>query len=126
MATHDEHQRIAAAVHAIRPEWNPVSLTTYLDRHHYHRPYTDLTVAAIAVALDRTTRTPKLLEHHGRWWDAAYTAAGTSRPTPLPPRTLPCHHDGHTGTDMDCRDCDAMPPPDPDEIARIRAEMRNR
>ena len=123
MASHDEHQRIAAAMHAIRPEWNPVSLTTYLDRNHLARPYADLLVAGVVVAMDADTKTPALLERHGRWWEAA--AAANGEVTKLPPRRVPCGIDGHAGTDLHCAECIAALPT-PDEIARIRAEGRKR
>ena len=121
MATHDEHQRIAAAMHAIRPEWNPVSITTYLDRNHLARPYVDLAVAGVVVAMDPTTKTPKLLERHGRWWEAAAAANGEA--TKLPPRRVPCEIPNHTGDEAYCHDC-AKAAPTPDEIARIRATTK--
>ncbi len=121
MASHDEHQRIAAAMHAVRPEWNPVSLTTYLDRNMLAKPYADLLVAGVVVAMDTKTQTPRLLERHGRWWEAAAAANGET--TKLPPRHTPCDEPGHTGTDLHCPECIAARPT-PDEIARIRAETR--
>src|SRR5690606_9991866 len=103
MATHDEHQRIAAAMNALRPEWHPRSLVTYLDRNHYARAYRDLAVAAVVVALDERTETPKLLEQHGAWWIAAGRASGQN--TPTPPRHIPCDEPGHTGDIAHCPEC---------------------
>jgi len=121
MASHDEHQRIAAAMHAIRPEWNPVSLTTYLDRHMLAKPYADLLVAGVVVAMDPKTQTPKLLERHGRWWEAA--AAANGEVTKTPPREVPCDEEGHTGTIFRCPECRESKA-DPETIAQIRAGMR--
>lgn len=73
MPTHDEIQRIAAAMHALRPEWNPRSLATFLERHHATRAYRDLATAACIVATDPRTKTPQLLNEHGPWWAAAQT-----------------------------------------------------
>ena len=123
MASHDEHQRVAAAMHAVRPEWNPVSLTTYLDRNMLAKPYADLLVAGVVVAMDTATKTPALLERHGRWWEAAATANGEV--AKLPPRNPPCDEPGHNGPLYGCPDC-AANASTPEYIARVRAEMEKR
>jgi len=92
MPTHDEIQRIAAAMHALRPEWNPRSLATFLERHHAARAYRDLATAACIVATDPRTKTPQLLNEHGPWW-AATQIVFTGKTDPLHfPR---CTVDGH-------------------------------
>lgn len=91
MPTRDEIERIAAAMNAIRPAWAVRSLVTYLERNHHTRPYRDLAVAAIIVALDERTQTPKLLEQHGPWWTACAPPGETSGP-PAPK----CPKPGHT------------------------------
>jgi hypothetical protein len=78
MATPKDLERIAAAMHALRPDWPEKSLVTFLTNHHSHRPWRDLAVAATAVATDTRTRTPNLLNEHGSWWVAAHTATGTT------------------------------------------------
>lgn len=85
-------ERIAAAMHQVRPDWRADSLVTFLAKHHAHRPYRDLAIAAIAVATDERTRTPQLLNEHGAWWVAAQ--AGTSSTAEL--RFKRCEQIGHT------------------------------
>lgn len=93
MATQDEIQRVAAAMHAVRPDWNPRSIATYLERNHASRAYRDLLIAGVCVAADTRTQTPKLLEQHGAWWVAAQAASG-ERAEPL--RFPRCPEPGHT------------------------------
>lgn len=78
MPTPNEIQRIAGAMHALRPEWGFTSLVTFLTNHHSTRAYRDLTIAAVAVAADPITKTPRLLNTHGAWWVAAQAGAGTT------------------------------------------------
>lgn len=93
MATTTDIQRIAAAMSALRPDWNPRSLATYLETKHAHRASRDLAIAAVIVATDPVTRTPKLLEQHGPWWTAAHLASGQ---TADPIRYERCPEIGHT------------------------------
>lgn len=96
MANKEETQRIAAAMHAIRPEWRPDSLATFLTRHHHARPYADLMVAAVIVAMDERTKTPELLNQHGRWWVAAQQVfRATATPTVGPGKEPRCTIYGH-------------------------------
>lgn len=74
MATQEEIRTLAVALNALRPDWPTRSIHTYLEREHANRAYADLTVAAVAVAVDRETKTPRRLSEHGPWWEAAYTA----------------------------------------------------
>ncbi len=83
MATNDEIQRVAAAMNALHPDWNIRSLVTYLERNHAGRPFRDLVVAAVVVATDARTKTPKLLEQHGAWWVAAKAAQGAAAADPV-------------------------------------------
>lgn len=121
MADPDEIARLAAAINALRPEWPVKALVTHLTTHHAARPYRDLGLALTWIALDPATRTPARLREHGPWWEAC--AANREAATRLPPRHTPCDEPGHTGTDLRCPECIAARPT-PDEIARIRAEMR--
>lgn len=126
MATHDEHQRIAAALNALRPDWRVTSLVTYLDRHHQGRPYRDLAIAATAVATDPKTTTPHLLGEHGAWWAAAQTVVGATS-TPL--RAPRCPVDGHSSYLADrcgaCRTEDIVAPDvdDPPTPRRVGAPI---
>ena len=95
MPTPDQIQRIAGAMHAIRPDWRASSLATFLAKHHADRAYQDLLIAGIVVALDTKTRTPELLNRHGRWWTAAQAVfAADATPTVGPGRTR-CTVYGH-------------------------------
>jgi hypothetical protein len=95
MASHTEIQRVAAAMHVLRPSWRTDSLVTYLSKHHADRPYADLAIAAVVVCLDERTNTPVLLSQQGPWWQAAYV--GGQKPTPsIGPGSEPrCERDGH-------------------------------
>lgn len=97
MATPTELDRIAAAMHALRPDWRTTSLVTFLTEHHADRPYRDLAIAATAVATDPKTTTPRLLNEHGAWWAAAQTVqAATTAPDAIPRRTDDrCTEPGH-------------------------------
>ena len=88
-------ERIAAAMHAVRPSWRTDSLVTYLTKHHGDRPFADLAIAAVVVCLDERTNTPLLLSQQGPWWQAAYV--GMQKPTPsIGPGSEPrCEKDGH-------------------------------
>lgn len=92
MPSHDDIERIAAAMNAVRPAWRPASLVTFLTRHHAARPYRDLLIAGIAVASDPRTTTPNLLNEHGAWWVAAQAVVGQSSPL----RADRCPVEGHT------------------------------
>lgn len=96
MATPSEIQRLAAVMHTLRPEWPIGSLITTLNNHG-HRPYFDLTMAAVYVALDQTTRTPALIHQQAPWTFAGRCIqAGGGATTNQPPRpSEACPIDGH-------------------------------
>jgi hypothetical protein len=79
MATKIEHARLAAVLNLLRPDWPTASLQTMLDRDHAARPFADLAVAAVAVAVDPTSTTPARLREAGPWWHLA-RAEPTSQP----------------------------------------------
>ena len=58
MATHNEIERVAAAMNALRPEWTVKSLITHLSANHANRPFRDLAAAAAWIAADRDSRVP--------------------------------------------------------------------
>ena len=102
----DEIQRIAAAMNALRPDWNPRSLVTFLREKHGTRSYRDLAIAGVAVATDPKTKTPYLLNEHGPWWSAAQTVRGGPALEPI--RFERCPIDGHTSYRADnCGACKA-------------------
>jgi hypothetical protein len=70
MLTRTEVERLAAAAHALRPDWPLRSLCTFLERDHAHRAYRDVGVALTWVATDPTTLTPKRMNELGPWWQA--------------------------------------------------------
>jgi hypothetical protein len=88
-------ERIALAMHDLRPEWRVDSLRTFLTKNHADRPFADLAIAAIAVTLDERTQTPQLLNSHGPWWVAAYQASRTPTPSVGPGAEPRCTREGH-------------------------------
>jgi hypothetical protein len=107
MPTADEIQRIAAAMNALRPDWRPSSLVTFLTKHHIGRSYRDLAIAGVVVASDPTTKTPHLLNGHGSWWVAAQAVMGSAAvigvPAPGAPRCEVYGHEHEVATH--CRAC---------------------
>jgi hypothetical protein len=81
MPDNDQINRIAETLNILRPDWPTRSLVTLLTRDHANRPYRDLLIAAVAVAVDERTVTPARLAEHGPWWVAAYQASRQSTPT---------------------------------------------
>ena len=71
-----EIERLAAAGHALRPDWPAASLRTWLETQHASDAYRDVAVALTVVATDPATRTPARLTEPGPWWDAAQAASG--------------------------------------------------
>lgn len=95
MATQTEIERLAAAMHQLRPTWRVDSLVTFLTKHHSERAFSDLAVAAVIVTLDPKTQTPQLLNQHGPWWSAAYVGSGQGT-EPVGPGNEPrCEKPGH-------------------------------
>lgn len=85
MADHNEIQRIATAMNALRPAWPINSLVTFLGKHQT-RPFRDLAIAAVVVATDERTTTPNLLNQSGPWWKAAQEGTGVTTPQVGPGR----------------------------------------
>ena len=95
MADPTQIQRIAAAVNELRPEWPVRSLVTYLTKNHADRPFADLAIACVAVAVDERSATPARVAEHGPWWVAAYQASRTPTPTVGPGAEPRCEKPGH-------------------------------
>lgn len=59
-------ERIAAALHALRPDWPVQSLVKFIsDRRN--QPMTDLLVQLVMVAVDPETKTPARIDQDGAW-----------------------------------------------------------
>lgn len=68
----NERDRIAAAVHNLRPDWPTPSLRTLLDRPQLKdRPRRDVAVALVWVACESQSQTPARVLEAGPWWQAA-------------------------------------------------------
>jgi hypothetical protein len=79
MLTRQEAERLAASVHALRPDWPLTSLLTFLKKRE-RRPLLDIGIELTYVALLPDTKTPARIDEAGPWKSATSTAA----PTPLP------------------------------------------
>lgn len=55
----------------LRPDWPVNSLVAYLAKTQPNRPYQDLAVALVYIAVDPETKTPARLAENGPWWKAA-------------------------------------------------------
>jgi hypothetical protein len=78
MLNQTEIDRLAAAAHALRPDWPIRSLATFIERDHAARPYRDVAVALAWVAVDPKTVTPKRMNELGPWWTALASTENTS------------------------------------------------
>jgi len=102
-----ETDRIAAAIHALRPDWPVKSLCTFIDGNLADRSYADVTVALATVAVDPKTQTPRRVLESGPWWQAVQVAFAvhgshaTQTPGPQQPR---CPKHPHELV-HNCRDC---------------------
>lgn len=68
----NERDRIAAAMHQLRPDWPAPSIRTLLDRPSLRdRPRRDVAVALAYIACDSKTQTPARVIESGPWWVAA-------------------------------------------------------
>ncbi|QCB93316.1 hypothetical protein [Cellulomonas shaoxiangyii] len=74
MLSRTEIERLAAAAHALRPDWPVRSLCTWLQTDHAARAYRDVAVALAYIATDAATQTPKRMNEMGPWWSAVKLA----------------------------------------------------
>jgi hypothetical protein len=91
----NEADRIAAAAHALRPDWPLASLRTLLARPEIAtRARRDVAVALTWVACESATKTPARVLEAGPWWLATNTEGGRrSYNVPCPEHSteiLPC------------------------------------
>ena len=75
-----EAQRIAAAMHAARPDWPASSLLTLIRKKLINRPRRDVLVALAWVASEPNSATPARVLEAGPWWRAAGMEGATWRP----------------------------------------------
>lgn len=75
-----EADRLATAVHALRPDWPRTSVRTVIGHDLLERPYAEAAAALLLVALDPETKTPRRVLLPGHWWMTPYAAVGPPRP----------------------------------------------
>lgn len=66
-----ETERIAAAIHQLRPDWPAPSIRTLITKHLADRPRRDVTIALAWIACEPNTHTPARVLESGPWWQAA-------------------------------------------------------
>jgi hypothetical protein len=122
-----EIERIAAAFHALRPDWPASSLRTMLTKRAQHMPRRDVCVMLAWIACDPASSTPARMFETGPWKRAA-AVEGEQSPRQVPVRDR-CDHCGrapdaqHHGHDYrpasNARDCDTTA-----EVAHLRGLIR--
>jgi hypothetical protein len=80
-----EIERIAAAMHQLRPDWPAASLRTLIAKSLMDRPRRDVAVALAWVACESGTATPARVLETGPWWKAAGVEGTTSPRQPFDP-----------------------------------------
>ena len=93
MMTRDQAEKIAHAVHAIRPDWDTPGIIAALSRSRDRADTWQVAIAAITAAADNTNRTPAVIPLAGKHWQTATT--GTS--PVISARTPRCQVYGHEG-----------------------------
>lgn len=77
-----EVERLAAAVHQLRPDWRQNSLATFIGRNLGERAHLDVALAMVWVALDPDTETPARVLGSGPWWKVARPQQEATRVPP--------------------------------------------
>lgn len=77
MMSQTEAHRLAAAIHALRPDWPLASLSAFIAKSLMDRPHRDAAVALAWIATDPTTQTPARVLEAGPWWRAVMADNGT-------------------------------------------------
>lgn len=73
-----EAQKIAAAMHVVRPDWPASSVLTLIRKNLINRPRRDVFVALAWIASETNTATPARVLEQGPWWKAAGVDGTTS------------------------------------------------
>lgn len=121
-----ETQRLAAAVHQLRPDWRLDSLRTWIGHNLSARAYRDAAVALAWVAADPATKTPARVLENGPWWGATLTAGSDAQrhPSSTPIGEL-CHlHGTHRDTCPCNGETPARPAQESPEARRARYQAR--
>lgn len=105
--TKTEAERIAAAIHDLRPDWPASSVLTLIGKHYQHRPPRDIALALTWIALDYDSRTPGRILENGPWWKTTSTAEDKPTRAPSPRTHETCPIDGHSGWAHNCPQCRA-------------------
>lgn len=115
----DKHEidRLAAAVHALRPDWPLRSCVTFIAKEIGTYAYQDAAVMLAWVATDPDTKTPRRVTENGPWRHAIVDRR-TVQPV-TPPECV--DHPGQKAST--CTEChaDATPPP-PNWREQIRSK----
>jgi hypothetical protein len=81
-----EAQRIAAAMHVLRPDWPTASILTMIRKNLIDRPRRDVTVALSWIACEANSHTPARVLESGPWWIAVgVDGTTTNRPGKVDP-----------------------------------------
>lgn len=125
-----EAQRIAAAMHQLRPDWPAKQILTLLAHLNLaDRPRRDIAVALTWVACDSQTLTPYRVMESGPWWGATIDTHADHPPKP-PRRQEACYVCGrHAHGGCICETGPTTRPPRPAadpgaHVARLRQELR--
>jgi hypothetical protein len=73
-----EIQRIAAAMHELRPDWPAASIRTVIAKNLADKPRRDVCVALAWVACETNSATPARVMESGPWWRAAAVDGATT------------------------------------------------
>jgi hypothetical protein len=85
MLTENEIDRIANAIHALRPDWPANSLRSLIaDPKLATKTRRDVTVALAWVACESETKTPGRVLENGPWWRAAVASDDRVPRNPMP------------------------------------------
>lgn len=85
-----EIERIASAMHALRPDWLASSLRTLIAKKLADRPRRDVAVALTWIACEPNSHTPARVLESGPWWKAAGVEGTASQRDPWDPTRF-CH-----------------------------------
>ncbi len=88
--THTQATQVAAAVHALRPDWDEPGIVDALGRARNRGSGPELAVAAIRAGADQRNRTPAVIALDGAHWRPAATPVADSRPGPDISRRCNC------------------------------------
>lgn len=92
MMSRSQGQAVAAAVHSLRPDWDPAGIMTALQRASRLGTAFEVALAAVAAAGDPGNRTPAMIALEGPHWRRAKPDA---TPTAGPGRVPRCTVYGH-------------------------------